>query len=135
MCNPDILPQVKIKEYREELLEEQEYLCDLCGLPILGETGSLDHLHIADNWDPATGAGQIRGVLHRRCNTILGYVENPRRAKKDHDNLEEWLLGAAAYVRKHREEPSGVYHNTERSKLNKLKGRKKKGSKKAGTIE
>ncbi len=39
--------------------------------------------------------------------------------------LVDWLPRAAAYIKKHHENPSGLIHPKERSKLNKLKKEQK----------
>ncbi len=122
MCNPDILPQGKIKKYREELLEEQGYLCDLCGLPCIRP--QLDHHHASYDNDFEFGASQVRGAICASCNTRLAGIENIKRVKFEHADLYEWLGNAREYIKKYRDEPSGVIHNTERSRLNKLKNYK-----------
>ena len=55
-----------LKQYRQELLQTQDNLCLLCSKTIPQDKAVLDHNH---------KSGQVRGVLHRHCNWILGKVE------------------------------------------------------------
>jgi len=64
------------------LLQAQEFKCDVCGnvLPLTDQ--ALDHDH-------ATGA--IRGILHNKCNVLLGLAgERP-----------ETLVNAGVYLERH----------------------------------
>lgn len=57
----------EIKPLREALLKTQNNKCLICDHPCKPEEAVLDHRH---------SDGQVRGVLHRFCNTFLGKVEN-----------------------------------------------------------
>lgn len=57
----------EIKPLREELLKTQNNKCLLCEQHCSPEDAVLDHRH---------SDGQVRGVLHRFCNTFLGKLEN-----------------------------------------------------------
>jgi hypothetical protein len=58
----------EVKEVREQMLEEQNYKCALCGEPIIDLSEAvLDHDHYT---------GRIRSVLHRGCNVFLSRIEN-----------------------------------------------------------
>jgi hypothetical protein len=61
------LKHSEIKSHRLELLAQQGYRCRLCAEPLSEEQAVLDHNH---------KSGEIRGVLHRFCNTFLGKIEN-----------------------------------------------------------
>ena len=56
-------------EQYAQILEDQGYKCKLCGLPQAEESRALsvDHCH---------ATGKIRGVICRRCNSMLGWIEN-----------------------------------------------------------
>lgn len=56
-----------IKPFREAQLQKQNYCCALCGEPLTLEEAVLDHCH---------KTGQLRGVIHRGDNTLLGRIEN-----------------------------------------------------------
>ncbi len=118
MCNPNILKQKDIKVKREELLEDQDYLCALCKQPINeGDRVHLDHEHSRQ-----LGNGEIRASLHSFCNMMLGKCENNfRRNKINYYDFPDWLRLAADYMDHHREHPSGLVHNSERSKANLIK--------------
>ena len=66
------LTTASLQKWRVATLEAQGGKCALCGLPI------------ATAADPAVGdhnhdTGQMRGVLHRSCNSLLGNIENNRK--------------------------------------------------------
>lgn len=52
---------------RARMLREQGGVCLLCRLSIADDEAVLDHCHTT---------GEIRGVLHRGCNAMLGSLEN-----------------------------------------------------------
>lgn len=57
---------IDIKKYNE-LLEEQNNSCKICNTPIIkGNNLVIDHCH---------NTLKVRGLLCRRCNTFLGYIE------------------------------------------------------------
>ncbi len=82
----------------------------------------LDHSHISD----PEGTGCVRGTICDKCNKILARLENNWRAKMTPEELVDWLPRAAAYIKKHHENPSGLIHPKERAKLNQIK---RKGTK------
>lgn len=52
----------------EAMLKAQNNNCALCGKPFLGKY-VVDHCH---------KTGKVRGLLHQKCNTMLGFLEtNP----------------------------------------------------------
>jgi hypothetical protein len=57
----------EIKTFRHQQLIKQGNCCSLCGDPIAEDQAVLDHDH---------KSGQLRGVLHRGCNSLLGKIEN-----------------------------------------------------------
>lgn len=56
----------EISEYRQQQLLRQGSCCSLCGEQILDDA-VLDHNH---------KTGELRQVLHRGCNSLLGKIEN-----------------------------------------------------------
>lgn len=64
---PGRLKPREVKEWREKLVEDQFYLCPLCGLRLNKEDAVLDHCH---------KTGLVRGALHSGCNAMLGKLEN-----------------------------------------------------------
>lgn len=70
----------------EEMYKEQGGKCALCGLPEKATNGDktarlcIDHDH---------DTGEVRGLLCRGCNHILGAIETKPK---------EWLLKAEAYL-------------------------------------
>ena len=67
------LKQSEIAGYREKAREIQGGRCLLCLEPLAAVEAVLDHCHTT---------GEIRGVLHRGCNAMLGHIENNRPRHK-----------------------------------------------------
>lgn len=71
--NPDKVWAARLKtaygltvtEYNA-LLQKQKHSCALCGRPFSGRP-SVDHNHITQ---------QVRGLLHKKCNSLLGFAED-----------------------------------------------------------
>jgi hypothetical protein len=57
----------EIAAYREQLLQQPQGVCGLCGEVIEPGKAVLDHDH---------KSGHIRGVLHRGCNAMEGVIVN-----------------------------------------------------------
>jgi hypothetical protein len=51
---------------QEEMYLSQNGCCKLCGFPIEYSEINTDHDH---------KTGQVRGLLCRKCNTFIGYIE------------------------------------------------------------
>lgn len=68
----------------DQMLIDQNHMCDLCGKPLPENQGSmrLDHCHVQ---------GHARGILHNKCNIGLHYIED-----------KEFIGMAVRYVEKHR---------------------------------
>lgn len=50
-----------------QMYENQQGLCACCGIPITLEKGDIDHNHTT---------GQIRSLVCRKCNIMIGHIEN-----------------------------------------------------------
>ena len=59
-----------IPKVRQRILQKQNGICPLCQNPI--DAACLDHHHKKR----IKGTGQVRGVLCRSCNVMLGKIEN-----------------------------------------------------------
>ena len=113
------LKRTEIRPYRLEQLQAQGCLCALCG-ELIVDDAVLDHDH---------KTGEIRGVLHRGCNALLGKVENnmPRnqvnleRLAKFAENLIKYLTDDAKSELLH-----PTYKSPEERKMAYKKKRKKK---------
>src|SRR5215472_1574 len=56
------------QEQHDQMLEEQHYLCALCGAELTDDVvPSIDHSHDTDT---------IRGIVCRKCNLMLGLAED-----------------------------------------------------------
>lgn len=84
------LKHSEIKPYREQILEEQNHMCGLCGEYVEDSEAVLDHNH---------SNGLIRKVLHRGCNALLGKIENNmKRNRVDIMRLELICSNLASYI-------------------------------------
>lgn len=63
----DRIKYTELAEYRTALLRAQNFQCPLCNRTIETAEATLDHDH---------KLGNVRGVLHRNCNGVLGRVEH-----------------------------------------------------------
>lgn len=95
-CNVQDLRQLKgseVKELREKILENQGFKCAICGKTLSeDDTGiSLDHQHrLNKNQEIGSdGAGLIRGVLCRECNTYEGKIWNNGTRYKQFKTVKE----------------------------------------------
>lgn len=84
---------------------EQGDICPLCERP-LGDDIVLDHDH---------KTGDIRAVLHRWCNSLLGKVENWTRCIGQGVDDRMYLSNVVKYLAYHDANPSGIKHNTYRT--------------------
>lgn len=77
--------------FRASLHADQNGRCALCGEPLPIGEAVLDHDHTT---------GQVRGVLHRGCNAMLGHIENNRA--RNHLSrivrLAAWSKGLVPYL-------------------------------------
>lgn len=106
------LTATTLKAWRESTLAEQGGNCALCGLPIRPTDPAVgDHDH---------GTGQMRGVLHRSCNALLGNIENNRKryGLRDNVQLAQMLKGVVPYILLRRSDDTPLYptHRTEDEK-------------------
>lgn len=95
-CNVQDLKQLKsteVKELREKILKNQGFKCAICGKTLSeDDTGiSLDHQHkLNKNQEIGIdGAGLIRGVLCRDCNTYEGKIWNNGTRYKQFKTVKE----------------------------------------------
>lgn len=90
---PKQLKQRNIREERERILIEQDYICPLCNEIIEPCDAALDHDH--EN-------GLIRGVLHKVCNSGEGQMRGKFRRSgiAKYSSFEEYLLNLSLYLTK-----------------------------------
>jgi len=94
-----------LKPVRLKLKKTQQGKCPLCGLP-LGDDIVLDHDH---------ASGDVRAVLHRWCNAVLGKVENwSQRTGRGVAPLT-FLANTLSYLQYHAAHPSGLKYPTYRT--------------------
>jgi hypothetical protein len=110
----------QVKAHRLDLLAQQDYKCRLCNHSLPEDQAVLDHDH---------KSGQIRGTIHRGCNSALGKLENAaRRYKVD---LQALAAGLVEYL----QIESHVLHPTHRTpEEKKLLAKKRRIRKKATSL-
>ncbi len=92
---------------RNKLLEEQNNICLLCKTEIINDA-VLDHNH---------KTGNIRGVLHRGCNCLLGKIENNLVRNRINENmLEEIMINLINYIGTKRDEIHPLHTKKKRIK-------------------
>jgi len=102
-----------IKPLRDQILEEQEYICPICNKGIVNPC--LDHGHVKR----LKLDGKIRGVICLNCNVFLGKIENKAKSCKiSMDELPSVLRNIAEYLEI---EPFPFIHPSEKRKEKLLK--------------
>lgn len=85
--------------------KQQHEVCPLCDGP-LGDDIVLDHDH---------ATGDVRAVLCRWCNAVLGKVENwSNRIGRDVDPLT-FLTNTVNYLKFHRDHPTDLKYPTHKT--------------------
>lgn len=100
------LTATTLPRWRAATLAAQGGVCALCGMP-LADAAVADHNHTT---------GQMRGVLHRSCNSLLGVLENNRvrYGMKNDVQFTKFLHGVMPYI--HRKLPDDTpYYPTHRT--------------------
>jgi hypothetical protein len=124
---PTKLKSTGVKELRLKLLEEQGFICGICGNPCSEEEAVLDHTHVH---------GYIRAVLHRTCNAVEGKVVNAMRRFGVKDPYA-FLTGLVKYHEKHATDQTGIIHPshfTPEEKIERAKARAKRKRLKADKL-
>lgn len=106
----------EVKPYREKTLQQQGFVCLVCGKTLAASEAVLDHDH---------KTGLVRGVLHRGCNSLLGKLENNHKRCGVPDLLG-FLSGVSAYLQKPAHE---TYHPSYKTQDEKRLRRNKKAKK------
>ncbi len=104
-----------LKPQRSKMLREQSNRSPITGLEITDPV--LDHDH---------QTGDIRAVLNRWENSVLGRLENwSRRIGRGVDPIQ-FLRGVADYIEHHKTYPSGIKYPTYKTEAEKRDARNKK---------
>ena len=90
---PRQLKAKNIREERERLLKEQNYICPLCHEIIEQGQAALDHDH---------DTGEIRGALHKNCNVAEGMMKSKfrRSGASKYCSFEDYLFRLSEYLTK-----------------------------------
>lgn len=80
-----------VQKVRDEILAEQNGKCAICSIEITEKTGiALDHQHKFQKEELGEdGAGLVRGVLCRACNTMEGKIWNGMNRYIQPGNVQE----------------------------------------------
>lgn len=101
------IPQSSIPKIRDFLLEKQHQKCAICEVTISSQTGvALDHQHCTKSEGLGeNGAGLIRGVLCRNCNSLEGKFWNASKRYRINgvedspvSSRVQWLRNLANYL-------------------------------------
>jgi Recombination endonuclease VII len=100
-------------KYRNDLLQQQNNLCPLCGTVIFEGEQTLDHDH---------STGKVRRVLHRSCNQAEGRILSWIRRSRATDPLEFLEALVRYWQEDYSDMPEHPTHKNEfEIKLSKLK--------------
>lgn len=96
----------EVAAFRRELWEQQGRRCRITGQPLAWEDAVLDHDHTT---------GEVRGVLARGSNSMLGKIENHMRIAKltNPATLSRFLAGVVQYISQ--QEYTGVMYPTHKT--------------------
>lgn len=108
----DRLTATTLPRWRAAKLAEQDGLCAVCSTPITDKDPAVaDHDHTT---------GQMRGVLHRSCNSLAGVIENNRvrYGLRSPVQFYKFLTGLYAYLHVKRPDDTPFYptHRTQDEK-------------------
>ena len=88
------LTNSQLRDTVQQLWVMQGQKCKLCQLPLAWDANCVgDHCH---------KTGKLRGAVHRRCNSLLGKLENnaARFGFSRPGQLEAFMYGVGDYLRK-----------------------------------
>jgi hypothetical protein len=90
----DLYNTADVKKVREILIQEQDGLCAITGIPTASNNFALDHKHDEEQL--------VRGAAHKQANAALGKLENlaVRYLYWYPEGLPEFLRACAAYIEK-----------------------------------
>lgn len=92
----------QLRLWRVQELGIQGGRCALCGQPLDITEAVADHNHTT---------GELRGVIHRSCNSLLGVLENNRvrYGMKNEVHFAKFLHGVLPYTMKKRPDDTPLY--------------------------
>lgn len=98
----------EVASARQALYLQQGSKCKLCGQQIETAEQVLDHCHTT---------GEVRGVLHRGCNAMLGHLENnlPRHRLTDVRRLSGFLSNVIPYMALNIGQRTGLLYPTHKT--------------------
>lgn len=123
------LTATTLPQWRFKTLQDQGGVCALCGESVSVGEAVGDHDH---------KTGQMRGVLHRGCNAMLGHIENnrPRHKLTSIPRLAKFLANVITYLYAKRPDDTPLYptHRTadEKRELRNKRARRARAAMKQG---
>lgn len=123
------LTNTQLREAVKNMWAQQGQKCKLCKLPLRYDANCVgDHCH---------KTGKLRGAIHRRCNSLLGKLENnaPRFGFNAPGQIEAFCYGLGDYLRaEHSHLIHPLFKNAEEKRLARnKKAVKVRAAKKAAT--
>lgn len=112
------LKSSEVADLREEILNEQNGTCAICGTHITADTGfSLDHQHKrqSDECGP-DGAGLVRGVLCRACNVWEGKIWNNTQRYRQPESVADRVEMLKQLIDYYEKGTYPIIHHTEKAK-------------------
>ena len=111
-----VLKGSEVKTLREEILEEQDFICPLCKKKIEIQNAALDHKHKRKN-DPLIQDknGLIRGVLHKTCNSVEGKIINSIKRYLGNYSENEVIEFLENLIQYYKKDPYNYIHPSEYS--------------------
>lgn len=119
------LKNSEVSEVRNQILEEQNGCCALCGVEISERTGvSLDHQHkLKSNPVGPDGDGLIRGVLCRSCNVWEGRLWNNTSRYRQPESVQDRIDMLEELIAYYKMGTHDLIHPSEKPKENKVSKR------------
>lgn len=107
-----------IPELREKILENQQFKCAICGKVIDGKNSTLDHQHKNNKNEEIgfNGAGLVRGVLCRDCNSVEGKITNALKRYKRINNTSDKIVFLKQLIHYYQQPLTEYIHPTEKIK-------------------
>lgn len=115
----------EISTVREEILNEQNGCCKMCGDEITEDSGvSLDHQHkTSKETIGVDGAGLIRGVLCRSCNVWEGKIWNNTTRYRQPKDVQDRIDFLESLIEYYKDGTFNMIHPSEKKKPKKISKR------------
>jgi len=112
------LKSTEVQNLRNDILDEQNGCCAICGDLITDESGiSLDHQHkTSKETIGEDGAGLVRGVLCRACNVWEGKIWNNTQRYRQPESVNERVEMLKSLIAYYEKGTYDIIHHSEKPK-------------------